>query len=181
MKRVIARLVALPIFLLAVGGGHEVELDDEEKGASPDESWKCDGPRADLSLTAGARMLGDRMQFDLEFENGTKFPVSLIRLGVGGRYEWGNDPSEPPPDMASVRAPEGWSGRFGYQFEGVMMKISWRARKQENFVAPGGRLEGLHFEMQDATLPPSDLPFEVVSRGEGCLWSRWTLETAGSE
>ena len=178
MKRVIARLAALPIFLLGIGGG--VELDPEEEGASPDESWRCDGPRTDLSLAARARAVGDRMRIDLEFENGTAFPVRLVSLGRGGRYEWGNDPNEPPPVESSVRAPEGWYGSFGYQFEGVMMLINWSTPDRGKDVAPGGRLEGLSFEMRGETLPPSDLPFEVVTL-EGCLWSRWTLDTAGSE
>ena len=178
MKRVIWRLVALPIFLLGVGGG---ELTPEEQGASPDESWKCDGPRKDISLAARASAVGDRMQLELQFENGTKFPVSSISLGRGGRFEWGDDPNEPPPDKTSVRGPEGWSGRLSRQFEGAMMSIFWHTRDREKFVAPGGRLEGLRFEMRDATLPPSDLPFEVTARGTGCIWSRWTLERASGE
>ncbi len=61
-----------------------------------------------------------------------------------------------------------------------MMVLNWRTSDREKFVAPGGRLKGLSFEMRGETLPPSDLPFEVVSR-EGCLWSRWILETASGE
>ena len=176
MRRIIERLVALPIFLLGIGGGNGLELDSEERGASVDESWACDGPRADLSLTAWARGVGDRTRITLEFENRTEFPVNMIRLGVGGRYEWGGDPNEPLPVANSVLAPEGWSGRFGRQFEGVMMKISWSARKREDSVPPGGQLRGLSFEVQKGILPPANLPFEAIARGPGCLWNRWTLE-----
>ena len=117
------------------------------------------------------------MRIDLEFRNGTEFPVSSISLGKGERYEWGDTPNERRPIRKSVRAPEGWWGNFGYQFEGIMMTILWRQSGRENFVAPGGRLEGLSFEMPDESLPPSDLPFNVNAYGKGCLWSRWTLET----
>ncbi len=175
----IGRLVALPIFLMAIGGGYELASEDE--GASPDESWPCEGPRKDLSLRARAHPLDGRMRIDLKFENETEFPVSLISLGRGGRYEWGNDPEEPPPIKHSVVAPEGWHARLSRQFEGVMMFIYWRTTDRGHFVAPGGRLEGLRFEMKGDTLPPSDLPFEVNAGRTGCSWSRWTLETVSGE
>ncbi len=99
MRRVIALLVVLPIFLLGIGGGNGLELDSEERGASPDESWECDGPRADLVLAGGARAADDHMRITLEFENRTEFPVGSISLGAGERYEWGNDPNEPRPSV----------------------------------------------------------------------------------
>lgn len=60
-----------------------------------------------------------------------------------------------------------------------MLGIHWSPVGRENFVAPGGGLEGLSFAMRDETPPPADLPFSVIARGGGgCLWSRWMLEAS---
>lgn len=77
---------------------------------------------------------------------------------------------------SSVRAPAGWHGRRGTQFEGSMVAILWRASSPEHVVPPGGRLTALGFEMPGTAKLPADLPFEVTPRGiRGCVWSAWQL------